>query len=185
MILVLTIVRLFINKLGMPNFQPIGAIALLAGAMFATQGKRFSIPLGAMLLSDLALAAISPEFKSYLGNISMIAVYGAFALTVLIGKTVLSKNKSGLSILKASILSGIAFFLITNFAAWLDPIHGMYSKDFVGLIQCYAAGLAFYKNDVMSNFFLNGVVSTFIFTTVALAAIKWVDSVQLKAKQVA
>jgi len=69
-------------------------------------------------------------------------VYGAFFINILLGGWI-TKKPSIHRIFLVTILSSIIFYLLTNFGAWLTmPI---YSKDFIGLTQCYILALPFAK----------------------------------------
>ena len=48
------------------------------------------------------------------------------------------------------------FFLISNFGVWAGS--GMYSKNFTGLINCYAAGIPFIHNTIISDFLFTTVL---------------------------
>jgi hypothetical protein len=69
-------------------------------------------------------------------------------------------------VLAGGTISAVGFFLVTNFAVWLNG--GFYPQTLEGLAACYAAGLAFYRDS--GNFLLNGIVSTWLFATVMLVA---------------
>lgn len=141
-----------------PNFTPLGAMALLAGACIKDIKFALLIPLLAMLLSDFILG-----FHS-----SMIFVYAAMALIV-IGSYFWLNKISLTSLALGSVLSAILFFIVTNFGAWLS--HDMYSHNLNGLIQAYVAGIPFFKNTL---------VSTLVFTGIGFIA-----SQQLASKQFA
>lgn len=132
-----------------PNFTPLGAMALLAGA--SIKDFRFSllIPVIAMLLTDAILG-----FHS-----AMVFVYGAVALIV-VGSHYWLKRLSLAPIAVAAIISAIAFFIVTNFGAWLS--HDMYPHTVTGLGEAYIAGIPFFKNTLMSNV---------LFTTVGFYAL--------------
>ena len=53
----------------------------------------------------------------------------------------------------ASLVSSIAFFLITNFGTWL--MWDIYPKTGAGLISCYIAGIPFFKGTIMGDLFFN------------------------------
>ena len=129
------------------NFSPVAALALFGGAMFAQRWLAFGLPLAVMLISDLFIG-----FHS-----SMWAVYGAFGLTVLMGRA-LANNASVTKTVGVSVLSSLVFFLLTNAAAWIELPE--YTKDLSGLMQAYAAGIPFYRNtlagDVIFTFVLFG-----------------------------
>jgi hypothetical protein len=55
------------------------------------------------------------------------------------------------------VLGPTSFFLISNYAVWVVSSHAvpvandMYSHTLSGLIACYAAGIPFYRNDLVST----------------------------------
>jgi hypothetical protein len=121
-----------------PNFSIIGALALFSGAFFQNKYLRFSVPLSAMLLSDLVIGF----------HATMPFVYGSFILVSFLGKF-LVKDKQPLKLISFSLLSSILFFLITNFGVWLAT--EMYSKTISGLITSYYMGLPFFRNTILSD----------------------------------
>lgn len=131
------------------NFTPVGAMALFAGAYFGRKQFAFAIPLIAMFLTDLVLGLHS----------TMIFVYSAFALSVVLG--IALQNKNGvIQVLAGSIGSATGFFLITNFGVWLTQLMP-YPMNWQGLMICYFEGLPFYRADL---------ISTTVFSTVLFGA---------------
>lgn len=120
-----------------PNFAPVGALALFSGAKLAGK-KAFVIPLFTMLISDLFLG-----FHS-----TIVYVYFSFVLIVFIGRS-LNKNSNAVSLVSASLLSSILFFLITNFGVWASS--HMYTKNLPGLINAYLMGVPFFRNTFVSD----------------------------------
>ena len=111
-------------------------------------------PIAAMLLSDLVIGLHS----------IMPAVYISFAITVLIGMHL--RNKVGVGmVVFASLSSSVIFFLITNFAAWqASPI---YPQTMAGLIECYIAGLAFFRDTTNGiSFFINDLIGTTFYSAI-------------------
>jgi len=127
-----------------PNFTPLGAMALIAGANFKDLKIALIMPISAMLVSDVLLG-----FHS-----SMIYVYSAVAVIVL-GSYWLIKQSSALSMTMGAVISAIVFFVITNFGAWLS--HDMYAHTFTGLQQAYIAAIPFFKNTLISNLLFTAV----------------------------
>lgn len=136
-----------------PNFTPIAAMALFGGAYFGRNYLAFLVPLAAMFVSDMILGF----------HTSMIAVYAAFAATVVIGMT-LSRKPRVLNIALASVGSTLLFFLLTNFAAWLGS--PFYPQSFVGLMESYAAGLVFLNDGNGISFFMNSLLGDLCYNTV-------------------
>ena len=135
-----------------PNFTPIAAMALFAGTYFDRKQFAFAIPVAAMFISDLIIGL----------HANMPAVYLSFAITVVLGMAIRKKVTVG-SVLMASIGSAVIFFLITNFSAWLAM--SFYPKNFMGLMECYVAGLVFFRDTTNGfSFFLNDVLGTTFFS---------------------
>lgn len=124
----------------MPNFAPIGAMALFGGAYL---DKRLAIilPLAAMLVSDM--------FIGFYSLTVMASVYGSFVLIGLMGFW-LRKRKNPKNIVLAAIGSSVLFFLITNFSVWAA---GMYSRGFEGLLTSYIVAIPFFRGTLMGNLF--------------------------------
>lgn len=121
-----------------PNFAPIGGLALFSGSNFKNK-IALLIPLSAMFISDI-----------FLGFHKTIPyVYASFLIIALIGGLI--KNDKWQSLLKASLISSVLFFLITNFGVWATGT--MYQKNLSGLIQCYGFGLPFFRNTLISDLF--------------------------------
>jgi len=128
-----------------PNFTPIGALALFAGAKFEGRLMAFAVPVAAMLLSDAALG-----FYFYY---DMPAVYASFLLTVLMGRCLRrwSQNPNASSIAAASVLSATVFYVLTNFSVWLGS--GLYPHTVTGLLTCYVMAIPFFGNTLASGLF--------------------------------
>lgn len=128
-----------------PNFTAVGAIALFGGTYLPNKKLAFTIPLVAMLLTDLIIGF----------HQTMWAVYLSFGLIVLIGIQI-SKNKKVTNILFATISSSILFFLVTNFAQWLsDPF---YAKTGAGLAQCFTMAIPFFGYTALGDMFYVAVL---------------------------
>ena len=137
-----------------PNFTPIAAMALFGGAYIGRKHLAFVIPFAAMFLSDLVLGL----------HKDMWSVYLAFGLTVLIG-TLIRTNIRFVTVTGAAIASSVIFFLITNFGSWLAS--PFYPQTFGGLMQSYAAGLAFINNGTYGiSFFLNELTGVLFYSGV-------------------
>ncbi|MFA7626661.1 MAG: DUF6580 family putative transport protein [Candidatus Kapaibacterium sp.] len=134
----------------LPNFQPVLAIALFAGAVFAKNRlAALLIPITAILLSDVLLHFFSESLLGYYAGFhySMIPVYLSYGLIVLIGANYASNFKFT-SVLGTSLVSAVLFFILTNFSSWLfglDINNMPYSKDFTGLSKCFTEAIPFFR----------------------------------------
>ncbi len=151
------------------NFTPIGAIALFAGTYISDRKQAFLLPLFTLLVSDILLQVVNGSgfYRD------MIFVYGSFALVTGLG-FMLRGREQRQTIMVASLVSSIVFFLITNFGTWL--MYDMYPKSAAGLLSCYVAGIPFFKGTIMGDLFYNLA----LFGTFALA--KWRFPVLAAAK---
>lgn len=125
-----------------PNFTPIGSIALFA-AMVSGRLTALCVPVLIMLVSDY-IRGFNPIWY----------VYISFLTITCIGFLFKSRNGS-LSILSGSLASSLSFFLITNFGVWVSS--NFYSKDLLGLAECYYLAIPF---------FWNTLISTLLFSTI-------------------
>lgn len=127
----------------LPNFAPIGALALFSG-VYLSKKYALVIPLAAMVISDF-----------FIGWHSLVLfTWGSFALIGVIGWSV-RKRKNVFTILGGSLAGSILFFLITNFAVW--AFTPLYTRTISGFIQCYIMAIPFFRNTVLGDLFYVGV----------------------------
>jgi hypothetical protein len=164
---------------GLSNFAPMAAIALCAAAYFPAK-YRFSVPMIALLVSDLVLntfygfSFFSPFVLSH---------YVGFALVGALG--LLLRNRASVkTMLPASIAASVLFYVVTGTVSWLfDP---GYPKNIAGLFQSLTVGVAAYSATPSWMFFRNSVVSDLIFTGLFILCFHWgraSDSVRATAAQ--
>ena len=144
-----------------PNFTPVAALALFGGTYINRKYLAFLVPLAALFLGDIVLG-----FHEY-----MVPVYASFVLTVLLGFAI-KKRTNVLTVISASIASSLLFFLITNFASWIQsPL--IYDQSFAGLMTCYIAGLPFLNNGIFGDLFYSGVLfGSFYFAASRIPALQ-------------
>ena len=122
-----------------PNFTPIAAIAL-AGGVYMNKRYATIVPLIALVLSDAIIGFHNTIYY----------VYGSFVLIGLVGLW-LKSHKKPLVVFGGVLVSSILFFLITNFGVWFVDDGLVYQKSFAGLIECYTAGIPFFRNTVLGD----------------------------------
>lgn len=143
----------------LPNFAPIGAMAIFGGAYLS---KKYSVPvvIAALLLSDYLLLYVNPFSPNWLNfktlypptaliHSTTLFVYGSFLINVFIG-WIIARYKSAPTILGGSLLASIQFFLITNFGVWAM---GAYTRGIDGLLESYIMGLPFFKYTIAGDLF--------------------------------
>jgi hypothetical protein len=122
------------------NFTPMMAIGLYAGAKSAKLSASICATLLALLISDALLG--------FYGG--MWYVYATSLVPVLIGRFLCRRNEAG-SIAVGAVCSSISFFVTTNFMVW--ALGHLYPHTAAGLTECFAAGLPFYRNQVLGDAF--------------------------------
>jgi hypothetical protein len=127
-----------------PNFAPLTAMSLFAGAYVVDKRFAFALPLTAMFLSDIVLE-LTTGWGFYSG---MWTVYGALALVTLIGFR-LKNNVSVGSVAGYSFAGALLFFIVTNFAVW--ALGSMYPHSARGLAMCYTAAFPFFQNSLLGD----------------------------------
>ena len=135
-----------------PNFVPLGAMALLSGALLGGRGLAYALPLGAMFLGDLVLGL----------HAHVPAVYGAMAAVVWMG-TRLGGRRGLVPVSAASLAGSTLFFLATNLSVW--ALDGLYPPTLEGLAACYVAALPFFGNSLAADL---------LYVWVILGALRWV-----------
>ncbi len=142
----------------MPNFTPIGAIALFGGVYFKNRFHAFLIPISSLFISDLIInnLFLSNYFENFtLFYSGFLWQYLSFILIILIG--IFSLRKFNFKkLLISTIASSLVFFIITNFGVWISG--SMYSKDLFGLISCYILAIPFYKGTLLGFLFYSSVL---------------------------
>lgn len=128
-----------------PNFTPIGALALFAGAELRHyKVLRWVVPIAAMILSDLLLG-----FHSLTA-----VVYASLALIVPLGFGLepgrMQVGRIGLS----SLGGAVVFFVLSNLGVWVEGV--LYPRSLAGLESCFVAALPF---------FTPFAAATFVYTT--------------------
>ena len=157
------------NSTWLANFAPLAAIAL-CGAVYFPGKYKFTVPLLALLVSDIVL---NIHYSASLLDPLIFGRYLALVIVGLIGLTL--QNRASLkTLLPASIAGSLIFYVITNAFSWLsDP---GYVKNFGALIQALTVGLPGYAPTWI--FFRNSLVSDLLFTAVFVVCLSFGRSSQ-------
>jgi len=119
----------------MPNFVPIIAIAMFAGAYLPRKQAPW-IPLAIMMISDLVIGLHGVIFYTW----------GAMLLCGFIS-TRLKENKGLANVCATTVFAALVFFAISNFGVWL----AWYPHTAEGFVTCYIKALPFMRNTMAVN----------------------------------
>jgi len=144
----------------LPNFAPLMAIAF-CGGMFLPGRLAWTIPVGALLISDLFLNA---HYGASLMDWTMPIVYACYVLAVFVGTRL--RGAGLLALLGATVGNAVVFYLVTNTLAWLG--NPLYPQTFAGLIQSLTVGLPGFPPTW--TFFRNSLAGDLIFTALFAGA---------------
>jgi hypothetical protein len=134
-----------------PDFSPAYAALLFGGACLR---KRDSIwfPVVVLAVSDFLLTTV--VYGMHFGWADTSDWVG-FAAVALIGWGL--RNKISVKkVVVASLASGTAFFIISNFGVWLGGL--IYPRTLTGLGACFVAALPFFGNTLLSSVLFSGVL---------------------------
>ncbi len=116
------------------NVTPFAAIGLAAGSLFGISLAAASVPIVALVISNMVL-------PGYGSTIMTFVVYVSLACPVLFGSLV--QRQGWVAVLGGSLASSLIFFITTNFATW--ALSELYPHTLSGLTTCYIAALPFYR----------------------------------------
>ena len=117
----------------LPNFTPITSLALFSGLMFKRRWLSVTIPILAMILSDLVLGFSEITIWVYLG-ISAISMVSWFQRKININSI---------------LISSLVFFIISNFGVWVIG----YPHTMNGLLTCFTLAIPFFGYSILGDLF--------------------------------
>src|SRR5580693_9088057 len=134
-----------------PNFAPVGATSLFAGARLRGW-QAYLVPLALMAITDPILSPLY-GFKPYTKY--LIFTYVSFVISVWLGRFL--RNTESISRIAAvTVLNSIQFFLVTNFGSWLW--FQAYPRTAAGLASCYVSAIPFFGWTLASDILYTGIL---------------------------
>lgn len=133
-----------------PNVTPLGGACLFAGSRISG-AMAYLLPLAVMVATD-----------PFVGGYTKISpvIYASFLISVWIGRR-MSANVTAARVGGAAFLASLQFFLITNFATWLNAAahhSAVYSADLNGLIRCYTLALPFWGRTLAGDLLFTAAI---------------------------
>lgn len=123
-----------------PNLAPITALAVFGAAFLPNRLMAYTIPVGAMFVSDAFIGFYDGIWLNYL----------AYAAVVACSLPFFANKVSTMRVVGATTVGSVVFFLVSNFGVWfsgvLNPSMALYPADLSGLAACFTAALAFYRD---------------------------------------
>lgn len=135
------IVIAILARLGphLPNFTPIGAVALFSGVYLIGRWS-WLVPLVVMLATDMVIGWYDLPI--------MASVYLSLGTIGLIGYAI-RQHRQPLIIGLASLVGSVLFFVVTNAAVWAWG--HLYPLTLTGLAASYVNALPFFRNTLLGD----------------------------------
>jgi hypothetical protein len=134
------------------NFTAVGGSLLFFGARRPL--REAALPVLALMATDYLLTTRLYGYQFQLS--SYIITWAWYVAAILIGAAMLKQRASTGRVIGASVAASTSFFLVSNFVFfYADPI-ALYPRTFAGMLQAYAAGVPFYRNDLISTLLVTG-----------------------------
>ncbi len=131
------------------NLSVIGALGLFAAARvgFWPAVGFVALAIGMKDTAVYFLRGLEPYPLSYL----------YFAGYAAVGWLLLRRTESPVRIGAAALSASLLFFLVSNFVSWLEQAYP-YGYSFAGLLDCYGAGVPFYRGTLAGDLLFTGVL---------------------------
>ncbi|MEM8954964.1 MAG: DUF6580 family putative transport protein [Verrucomicrobiota bacterium] len=176
LILIITVVAFRLIP-GIPaewqNFSPMAAI-FLCSATYLPKRLALTVPLITFLITDAILNSRNglPPITPFTAVLAL-----AFGLTFALGWS-LRTNPKALRVFSATIAASLAFYLITNTAAWLGS--PAYTKNVAGWWQALTTGTPGFPPTLL--FLRNTLLGDLTFTALFVACTAWLPRPSLKTQ---
>ena len=138
---------------GWMNFTAVGGALLYFGAR--RPWREMLIPLAALAATDYFLTVYSYHYaftwQGYLPT------WGWYVMAMALGQILLRSRTTVVRVGAGALLGPTSFFLVSNYAAWVSGFAYPYPHTLSGLVACFAAGVPFYRNDLLSTALVAGL----------------------------
>lgn len=133
------------------NFTAVGGGLLYFGARRPLREAIW--PVLALMATDVYLTTVFYHYPWHTSAYTITWIW--YAAAVVLGRILLSRKVNVPRVIAAPVIASTSFFLISNYAVWIGGT--LYPHTLAGLGLCYAAGLPFYRNDVLSTTLVTGL----------------------------
>ena len=133
------------------NFTAVGGGLLYFGAKRPL--REMALPLLALMATDYFLTVFFYRYPWHTSE--YLVTWAWYAGAIVLGRILLSRTVNAGRLAGAAVLASTSFFAVSNFTVW--AAWPTYPHTLAGLAACYAAGLAFYGNDLVSTALVTGL----------------------------
>jgi hypothetical protein len=133
------------------NFTAVGGALLYFGAR--RSWREMLAPLAALMATDYVLTVYTYHYTFVWQAYGITWMW--YAAAMVLGWILLRTRTTFLRVATGVVLGPTSFFIASNFAVWAGS--DMYPRTWTGLMTCYAAGIPFYRNDLLSTAIVAGL----------------------------
>jgi hypothetical protein len=151
LLLVLAILTRVLPHHGWLNFTAVGGALLYFGAR--RSWREMLAPLAALIATDYFLTVYSYHYEFVWT--SYVTTWAWAVAVMVLGYILLKSRTTWLRVGAGVVLGPTSFWLISNYAVWAGG--NMYPHTLSGLATCFAAGIPFYRNDLVSTAIVAGL----------------------------
>ncbi len=151
LLLLVAVLTRVLPHAGMWNFTAVGGSLLYFGAR--RSWREMLAPLVALMASDYYLTVYAYHYPFHW--VVYLPTWGWYVAAMVLGQILLRTKITFVRVAAGALLGPTSFFLISNYAVWASG--WMYPRTLGGLGLCYAAGLPFYRNDLLSTALVAGL----------------------------
>jgi hypothetical protein len=127
------------------NFTAVGAMLLYFGAR--RSWREMLAPLAVLMTLDYFLTVSVYHYSFAWQN--YLPTWAWYVAAMALGQILLKSKTTVVRVAAGALLGPTSFFLLSNYAVW--AVSPTYPHSLAGLGACLAAGLPFYRNDVIST----------------------------------
>jgi len=136
---------------GWMNFTAVTGALLYFGAR--RSWREMLAPLAALMATDYILTAFIYHFPFHFAG--YLPTWAWYLAAMALGQILLKSKTTFWRVAAGVVLGPTSFWLVSNYAVWAES--GMYSRTREGLIQCFVAGIPFYRNDLAATAVVAGL----------------------------
>ena len=145
LLLLVAVLTRVLPHAGWMNFTAVGGALLYFGARRPL--REMVAPLAVLASTDFYLTTFSYGYAFRWQQ--YVITWAWYAAAIVLGAMLLQSRTNWMRVGAAAILGPTSFFVVSNYAVWAAG--GMYPPTLSGLTACYAAGIPFYRNDVIAT----------------------------------
>jgi hypothetical protein len=153
LLLLVAVLSRLLPHAGLWNFTAVGGALLYFGAR--RPWREMLVPLAALMATDYCLTVYSYHY-TFAWQLYA-ATWAWYGMAMALGLILLHARTTVVRVVAAALLGPTSFFLVSNYATWVSGFAYPYPRTLGGLGMCLAAGVPFYRNDLVSTAIVAGL----------------------------